>query len=317
MQYDVFNGDADGICALLQLRQTYPCESHLVSGVKREIDLLKYVSSNSEDQVTVLDISLDKNRTYLKNILINNSTVLYVDHHFAGEIPTNKNLTVVIDESANVSTSALMNKYLSGSRPLWAAVGSYGDNLRDLAMEHTASCDLSADQNMLLEELGTYINYNGYGETLSDLNFTPQELFRLLEPYDSPFDFISDCSFYFQKLKQSYENDFSKALLQKPERATKTSQVYILPNQSWSKRIVGVFSNHLANKNPNVAHAVLIKNSARAFMVSVRAPKNRKFGASDLCRQFPSGGGRKAAAGINDLDESLLANFISKFEEMY
>ena len=66
MQYDVFNGDADGICALLQLRQTYPCESHLVSGVKREIDLLKYVSSNSEDQVTVLDISLDKNRTYLK-----------------------------------------------------------------------------------------------------------------------------------------------------------------------------------------------------------------------------------------------------------
>ena len=52
-------------------------------------------------------------------------------------------------------------------------------------------------------------------------------------------------------------------------------------------------------------------------MVSVRAPKNRKFGASDLCRQFPSGGGRKAAAGINDLDESLLPNFISKFEEMY
>ena len=150
MQYDVFNGDADGICALLQLRQTYPCESHLVSGVKREIDLLKYVSSNSEDQVTVLDISLDKNRTYLKNILINNSTVLYVDHHFAGEIPTNKNLTVVIDESANVSTSALMNKYLSGSRPLWAAVGSYGDNLRDLAMEHTASCDLSADQLSLI-----------------------------------------------------------------------------------------------------------------------------------------------------------------------
>ena len=317
MQYDVFNGDADGICALLQLRQTYPCESHLVSGVKREIDLLKYVSSNSEDQVTVLDISLDKNRTYLKNILINNSTVLYVDHHFAGEIPTSKNLTVVIDESANVSTSALMNKYLSGSRPLWAAVGSYGDNLRDLAMEHTASCDLSADQNMLLEELGTYINYNGYGETLSDLNFSPQELFRLLEPYDSPFDFISDCSFHFQKLKQSYENDFSKALLLKPERATKSSQVYILPNQSWSKRIVGVFSNHLANKNPNVAHAVLIKNSAGAFMVSVRAPKNRKFGASDLCRQFPSGGGRKAAAGINDLDESLLPNFISKFEEMY
>ena len=52
-------------------------------------------------------------------------------------------------------------------------------------------------------------------------------------------------------------------------------------------------------------------------MVSVRTPLNRKFGASDLCRPSPSGGGRKAAAGINHLDESVSPNFISKFEEMY
>ena len=317
MKYDVFNGDADGICALLQLRQTFPCESKLISGVKREIDLLKYVPANSEGHITVLDISLDKNRSYLKHILINGSSVLYVDHHFAGKIPVNKNLTAIIDESANTSTSALMNKYLSGSRPLWAAVGSYGDNLRSLALEHTVECELSDEQNILLEELGTYINYNGYGESLSDLNFTPQDLFRILEPYDSPFDFISDCSFHFQKLRDSYKNDFSKALMLKPERFTKTSELYILPNENWSKRIVGVFSNHLANKNPELAHAVLIKNSDRAFLVSVRAPINRKFGASELCRQFPGGGGRKAAAGINHLDESLLSKFISKFEEMY
>ena len=46
MHFDVFNGDADGICALLQLRQTFPCDSKLVTGVKREIDLLRHVSVN-------------------------------------------------------------------------------------------------------------------------------------------------------------------------------------------------------------------------------------------------------------------------------
>ena len=32
--YDVFNGDADGICALLQLRKVEPLDSHLITGVK-------------------------------------------------------------------------------------------------------------------------------------------------------------------------------------------------------------------------------------------------------------------------------------------
>lgn len=38
---DVFNGDADGICALHQLRLVNPIESKLVMGVKRDIALLK------------------------------------------------------------------------------------------------------------------------------------------------------------------------------------------------------------------------------------------------------------------------------------
>ena len=47
--------------------------------------------------------------------------------------------------------------------------------------------------------------------------------------------------------------------------------------------------------------------------VSVRAPYNRKDGADELCRQFPSGGGRKAAAGINALALDSLTQFIDKF----
>ena len=38
--FDVFNGDADGICALLQLRQHTPRIATLITGVKRDIGLL-------------------------------------------------------------------------------------------------------------------------------------------------------------------------------------------------------------------------------------------------------------------------------------
>ena len=58
--YDVFNGDADGICALHQMRLAQPLQSTLVTGVKRDISLLKKVNAEQDDQILVLDISLDK-----------------------------------------------------------------------------------------------------------------------------------------------------------------------------------------------------------------------------------------------------------------
>ena len=52
-------------------------------------------------------------------------------------------------------------------------------------------------------------------------------------------------------------------------------------------------------------------------MVSVRAPFAANRGADELCRQFPTGGGRKLAAGINNLPQELLSKFITKFKETY
>jgi hypothetical protein len=40
---DCFNGDADGLCALHQLRLAEPAESELVTGVKRDIQLLERI----------------------------------------------------------------------------------------------------------------------------------------------------------------------------------------------------------------------------------------------------------------------------------
>ena len=54
--YDVFNGDADGICALVQLRLVEPRNSQLVTGVKRDISLLKQVNAEQGDSITVLEL---------------------------------------------------------------------------------------------------------------------------------------------------------------------------------------------------------------------------------------------------------------------
>ena len=59
--YDVFNGDADGICALTQLRLAEPAETTLITGVKRDIALAKQVPTAEPAKVNILDVSLDKN----------------------------------------------------------------------------------------------------------------------------------------------------------------------------------------------------------------------------------------------------------------
>ena len=46
MHYDVFNGDADGICALLQLRLEMPLVSTRITGIKRDIALLGRVPAD-------------------------------------------------------------------------------------------------------------------------------------------------------------------------------------------------------------------------------------------------------------------------------
>ena len=78
-----------------------------------------------------------------------------------------------------------------------------------------------------------------------------------------------------------------------------------------------VFSNDLATNNPNRSHAVLTEKSNGNYLVSVRAPLNDKQGAAELCMQFATGGGRAAAAGINDLPGNSLDDFVTKFRQTY
>lgn len=69
MNYDIFNGDADGIIALLQLRLADPIGAELVTGVKRDIKLVEKVEVQAGDELTVLDISMEKNMVGLEQAL--------------------------------------------------------------------------------------------------------------------------------------------------------------------------------------------------------------------------------------------------------
>lgn len=312
--YDVFNGDADGICALHQLRLASPIQSEFVTGVKRDIDLLQRVPTNAAS-VTVLDVSLDKNRNALNTLLDQSVPVQYFDHHFPGDIPESDFLTAHIDTDAAVCTGLLVNRWLNGAYPLWAITAAFGDNLLDAARQTAAPLGVSGEDLDALLELGTLMNYNGYGATLEDLLFTPDALYRKISQHTDPRDFIRDDP-AFAVLQSGYAEDNEKARTLAPTIEEQHIAVFQLPDAAWARRISGVFANHLANQHPDRAHALLTEKPG-GFLVSVRAPLNRRSGADAVCRQFESGGGRAAAAGINTLPPSRVDDFITCMRDAY
>lgn len=316
MNHDVFNGDADGICALHQLRLAFPAANNLVTGTKRDIDLLQRVEAGPGDEVTVLDLGLDKNRDALIALLDRDVKVSYFDHHVAKDIPDHPNLRATIDTSPDVCTSLLVNRMLDGKHLVWAVIGAFGDNLHEVAYQAAKPLNLDPKRLETLRELGECINYNGYGESVEDLHFHPAELYRIMHQHKNPFVFVRENGI-FEILKQGYAEDMALARATKPEHETPAGAIYILPAKPWSRRVSGAFGNTLASAAPDRAHAVLTQRSDGAFVVSVRSPQATGSGADVLCSRFATGGGRKGAAGINRLPENELPQFVQAFGEVF
>ena len=313
--YDVFNGDADGICALHQLRLVEPQSSVLVTGTKREIALLERVEAQAGDALTVLDISLARNVGALQRLLARGATCRYFDHHFAGEAPAHPNLRTFIDTAPDTCTSLLVDRYLDGRQRRWAVVAAFGDNLAAAARRAAATLALEEAQLALLQELGESINYNAYGESVDDLNYPPADLYQTLSRYADPFEFISGEP-VFDVLRAGRSDDLWCAGELRPTRETAGCALYVLPDAAWSRRVSGVFANRLARQHRERAHAVLTARPG-GFVVSVRAPLAAPRGADELGRQFEGGGGRQGAAGIDLLPESELDRFAAALAAQY
>ena len=313
--FDVFNGDADGLCALHQLRLAEPREASLITGVKRDIALLACVDAQHGDRATVCDVSLNKNHAALLRLLDAGVQVAYFDHHQATDIPPHANLQAHIDTSAEVCTSLLVNRHLGGQNLIWAVVAAFGDNLAQTARRESVPLGLSESALSELQALGECLNYNSYGDKTEDLFFHPAELYRELHRYIDPFGFIRE-SAVFQVLQRGYAEDMDRVRMLRPAQASEIGVVYMLPDTAWARRVSGVFGNALASSAPNQAHAVLTQK-ADGYLVSVRAPLCNKQGADILCAQFETGGGRKGAAGINHLPEAELPRFLHLFDTTY
>ncbi len=196
-------------------------------------------------------------------------------------------------------------------------MAAYGDNLLTRADELADLAGLSLQQAQQLKELGTLVNYNGYGESLDDLHYHPAELFQQLLAYDDPFAVIAAQDSPYHSLKAAYQQDMSSAQSLQPIYQDANLNVYKLPNSAASRRISGVYGNWLANQTPHQAHLVLTENNQNGYTVSLRAPLDNKQGAGELCSQFFSGGGREAAGGINHLEVEMLPSLIHKVSDYY
>jgi single-stranded DNA-specific DHH superfamily exonuclease len=314
--FDVFNGDADGLCALHQLRLETPLESVLVTGVKRDIALLQRVPAQRGDAVTALDISAATNHDALVALLERGVAVQYFDHHYAGDLPRHPGLAATIDPSPGVCTAMLVDRYLGGKRRIWAIVAAFGDNLPDAARELAQTLALSDKRVAELRELGENLAYNSYGEKISDLVIPPAALYEVMHHYVDPFQFIREEP-VIARLSKARRDDLAMASEVDPKLAFENATIYVLPEAAWSRRVSGVFSNHLANCFPHLAHAVLTPNTQGGYTVSVRAPAALRTGADTLCRQFMTGGGRAEAAGINHLPREALPEFARRFEQAF
>ena len=311
--YDVFNGDTDGIFAWHQLRLVHPRDATIVTGVKRDVDLVSRVNAGDGDLVTVMDVSHAKNRKDVQRLLDSGAIVEYFDHHDPSELIAHPNITYHINTEPNISTGLIVNSYVKGKNCLWSIATAFGDNHIELAINMAKSEGLDDEQINLLKQIGLVVNYNSYGQTADDLFYSPEEIAEAVKACGSDVFRFTEQSDIFSTLLENFSNDMASAGCQEPYSISENGVIYTLPNEVWTHRIMGSFSNHLVSTNKDLACAISVLNSDGTYRISVRSSINNPHGAGDLCKKF-GGGGREKAAGINNLPESELEEFKEEFE---
>src|SRR5262245_13425300 len=202
--YDIFNGDADGLCALRQLRLHQPLDAQLITGTKRDIALVRRVRAAAGDRLTILDVSLHDNRDAVQAALAAGAICVYFDHHFSGPPLDHPNLEVHISSAPDTCTSLLVDAWLGGAHRAWAVVAAFGDNLAHAAAQAAQPLRLSPQQLAIARALGECLNYNAYGDSVDDLYFHPADLYRRLSAFADPLEFAA-CDAAFETLQVGYQ----------------------------------------------------------------------------------------------------------------
>ena len=312
--YDIFNGDADGLCALRQLRMVAPADAELVTGTKRDIRLLDRVDAGPGDRLLVLDISMAPNAVSLGRVLAAGAAVQWFDHHNPGDVPVHPGLDAHLDADSTVCTSLIVDRHVGGRARAWAVTGAFGDNLHGPAMALAQAAGWSEARIDRVRRLGIALNYNAYGDTVEELLCDPGVLYARLSAYADPEAFTREDPL-FGRIERAMAEDLEQALAIVPEASTARAAAYRLPDAAWCRRVCGTFANHLARRHPDRAHAVLTPVRG-CWSVSIRAPLRRPEGADRLALRF-GGGGRAGAAGIEGLAAGGLGTFVTAFQDHF
>ena len=283
MRWFAYNGDADGICSMVQWGLVHGVDGNRITGVKRDIELLDRIEPNSDDEVIVMDISLARNHSMAQRLAQDGVNITWFDHHLAGE--KIESISAHIDTSDNVCTARIVEQYL-GVDSNWAQVALHGDGLS----KHSS--------NPEYRELGELLNYNGYGADLTDLHFHPDELMMKCLESKTPEDFMLSSAF--TKLKQGFASDISNA-----DTIVEKDGLFLLPNEAWARRVVGVMA-HRINEKGSGPHVIAI-DKGDTFQISIRG----QSGIGELCAMF-GGGGRATAGGIDNLPKAEITALMNE-----
>ena len=313
--FDVFNGDADGLCGMVQLRLAAPKKTTVVTGVKRDIRLLKNVTASPKSDITVVDISMHANRAELEGALSKGATVEWFDHHYPGDIPRHPKLAAHINTDPKMCSSLIIDQHLRGRYRNWAITAAFGDNLTQTAIGLSKETKLSAQHVDELRELGVYINYNGYGETVDDLWINPSTLFEMLLSFDDPIDLIAETSLL-SRLRDGYKEDLKHARNVRLDSSDNLVTLCVFPDKKWARRIIGAYANELVTRSPERAHAILVEQP-KGYVVSIRAPRNNPRKAHKVALEFNTGGGRESAAGIQSLPSECVPKLIESMRRHF
>lgn len=311
---DVCNGDADGLFALVQLRLAEPADARLVTGRKHEIELVERVQAKAGDQVTVCDLSVDRNAVALARLLDAGVSVRYFDHHSATRLVTHPLLKAFIDIRPEQCTSLIVDRHLGERFSAWAAAAAWGDNLAASAERVADRLRLDREARDALKRLGEAVNYNAYGEQDDDCLIAPAELYRVLSRHRDPIAAIA-AEPILARLDARREDDLALAGAQPPWHDDASGRIWLLPDAAWARRVIGPFANRMATDDPSRAHAVARRRADGSLDISVRSPIGRRRGANLLCARF-GGGGRAAAAAIDALPAERFEPFVRAFSTM-
>jgi hypothetical protein len=141
-----------------------------------------------------------------------------------------------------------------------------------------------------------------------------------MEPFRDALAFGAESSL-FDPLAARLESDRDRFTGLTALAETPGSAAYLVPDEPFARRYGATWANERTLAEPHRALAVIHPRHDGSFRISIRSPRApgaaSAKSALELAKEFPTGGGRKLAAGVNALPADRLDAFLDRFRAFY